>query len=200
VYGKGEILSDRYFNLPDHLPSDSLLIINNSKVIEARLHFRKNTGGQLEVFCLEHGDKYPDVSTAMQQKGNVEWICQIGGAKKWKEDAEGEMAHAGWAKAYLLDMGVQPTLPALPKPEQTFAGIPDIIRKSYDHEIMVTNQCNDLGKEAMKTADHLLYQLANKFLQEQQEELGKLQTLLDKLAAFGEDKIAMRLLDDELAG
>jgi S-adenosylmethionine:tRNA ribosyltransferase-isomerase len=84
VYGKGEILSDRYFNLPDHLPADSLLIINNSKVIEARLHFRKNTGGQIEVFCLEHGDKYPDVSTAMQQKGNVEWICQIGGAKKWK--------------------------------------------------------------------------------------------------------------------
>jgi S-adenosylmethionine:tRNA ribosyltransferase-isomerase len=84
VYGKGEILSDRYFNLPDHLPADSLLIINNSKVIEARLHFRKKTGGQLEVFCLEHGDKYPDVSTAMQQKGNVEWICQIGGAKKWK--------------------------------------------------------------------------------------------------------------------
>lgn len=84
VYGKGEILSDRYFNLPDHLQADSLLIINNSKVIEARLHFRKNTGGQIEVFCLEHGDKYPDVSTAMQQKGNVEWICQIGGAKKWK--------------------------------------------------------------------------------------------------------------------
>jgi S-adenosylmethionine:tRNA ribosyltransferase-isomerase len=84
VYGKGEILSDRYFNLPDHLPADSLLIINNSKVIEARLHFRKKTGGQIEVFCLEHGDKYPDVSTAMQQKGNVEWICQIGGAKKWK--------------------------------------------------------------------------------------------------------------------
>jgi S-adenosylmethionine:tRNA ribosyltransferase-isomerase len=84
VYGKGEILSDRYFNLPDHLPADSLLIINNSKVIEARLHFRKKTGGQIEVFCLEHGDKYPDVSAAMQQKGNVEWICQIGGAKKWK--------------------------------------------------------------------------------------------------------------------
>jgi len=124
----------------------------------------------------------------------------VGAAKRWKEDAEGEMAHAGWAKAYLLDMGVQPTLPALPKPEQSFAGLPDIIRKSYDHEIMVTNQCNDLGKEAMKTADHLLYQLANRFLQEQQEELGKLQTLLDKLAAFGEDKIAMRLLDNELAG
>ena len=84
VYNQGKLVSDRYFNLPDHLPADSLLIINDSKVIEARLHFRKSTGGQVEVFCLEHGDSYPDVSTAMQQKGSVEWICQIGGAKKWK--------------------------------------------------------------------------------------------------------------------
>jgi S-adenosylmethionine:tRNA ribosyltransferase-isomerase len=85
IYREGEIASDRYFNLPDHLPADSLLVINNSKVIEARLHFRKSTGGQVEVFCLEHGENYPDVSTAMQQKGSVEWICQIGGVKKWKE-------------------------------------------------------------------------------------------------------------------
>ncbi len=84
VFDKGELLSDQYFNLPLHLPTDSLLIINNSKVIEARLHFRKSTGGQVEVFCLEHGDNYPDVSTAMQQKGSVEWMCQIGGVKKWK--------------------------------------------------------------------------------------------------------------------
>lgn len=84
IYREGEITSERYFNLPEHLPEQSLLIINNSKVIEARLHFRKSTGGQIEVFCLEHGENYPDVSTAMQQKGSVEWICQIGGVKKWK--------------------------------------------------------------------------------------------------------------------
>ena len=84
VYREGEMTSDRYFNLPDHLPENSLLIINNSKVIEARLHFRKSTGGQVEVFCLEHGENYPDVTTAMQQKGSVEWICQVGGVKKWK--------------------------------------------------------------------------------------------------------------------
>jgi S-adenosylmethionine:tRNA ribosyltransferase-isomerase len=84
VFDKGELLSDQYFNLPLHLPTDALLIINNSKVIEARLHFRKSTGGQVEVFCLEHGDNYPDVSTAMQQKGSVEWMCQIGGVKKWR--------------------------------------------------------------------------------------------------------------------
>ena len=84
VYGKGELLSDRYFNLPDHLPADTLLVINDSKVIEARLHFRKSTGGHVEIFCLEHSSIYPDVSTAMQQKGSAEWICQIGGVKKWK--------------------------------------------------------------------------------------------------------------------
>lgn len=124
----------------------------------------------------------------------------MGGAKKWKADSEDELGHAQWAKDYLLDMGVQPTLPALEKPQQSFTSFCDIIRMSYDHEVMVTNQCNDLAKEAMKSGDHLLYQLANKYMQEQQEELGKLQTLLDKLEAFGEDKIAMRLLDNELNG
>lgn len=84
IYRQGEIESDRYFHLPNYLPAGSLLVVNNSKVIEARLHFRKKTGGQVEVFCLEHGDNYPDVNTAMQQKGSVEWICQIGGVKKWK--------------------------------------------------------------------------------------------------------------------
>jgi len=122
----------------------------------------------------------------------------MGAAKAWKQDSLDELSHAQWAKDYLLDMGIQPTLPLLPKPEQTFAGLPDIIKKSYDHEILVTNQCNDLAKEAMRNGDHLLYQLANKFLVEQQEEIGKLQTLKDKLEAFGEDKIALRLLDNEL--
>jgi S-adenosylmethionine:tRNA ribosyltransferase-isomerase len=84
IYREGEINNERYFNLPDYLPENSLLIINNSKVIEARLNFRKSTGGQVEVFCLEHGENYPDVSTAMLQKGSVEWICQIGGVRKWK--------------------------------------------------------------------------------------------------------------------
>lgn len=52
----------------------------------------------------------------------------------------------------------------------------------------------------MKYGNHLLYQLAMKYLQEQQEELGKVQTYMDKLEAFGEDKIAMRLFDNELKG
>ena len=123
----------------------------------------------------------------------------MGAAASWKKDSDDEMGHAEWAKTYLLDMGIQPVLPALEKPLQTFQGLPDIIRKSYEHELLITKQVNTLGVEGQKTNDHLLYQLAIKYLQEQQEEIGRLQTLLDKLHAFGEDKIAMRLLDNELA-
>lgn len=122
----------------------------------------------------------------------------MGAAKAWQADADGEMEHAGWAKEYLLDMGVQPEIPALPKPQQSFTGLCDIVKLSYKHEVMVTEQCNELAKQAHKSGDFLLHQLAHKFLVEQQEELGKLQTILDKLEAFGEDKIALRLLDNEL--
>ena len=124
----------------------------------------------------------------------------MGAAKAWQTDADGEMEHAQWAKEYLLDMGVQPEIPALPKPVQSFTGLCDIIKQSYKHEVLVTEQCNELAKQAFKNSDHLLYQLANRFLKEQQEELGKVQTLLDKLSAFGEDKVALRLLDNELGG
>jgi ferritin len=110
------------------------------------------------------------------------------------------MVHAGWAKSFLLDMGITPKTPALKEPPQTFAGLPDIIRQSYAHEILITQQCNELASHAMKYGNHLLYQLAMKFLTEQQEELGKVQNLIDQLEAFGEDKIAMRLFDHELKG
>jgi len=122
----------------------------------------------------------------------------LGAAKQWLKDAEGELEHAQWAKDFLLDMGVQPKLPALQEPPQTFQGLPDIIRKSYEHEIVVTQQCNDLAKHAMQYGNHLLYQLAIKYLQEQQEELGKLQNLLDKLKAFGENPDVIKMLDNEL--
>lgn len=124
----------------------------------------------------------------------------MGAASAWEKDAQDEIKHAQWAKDFLLDMGVTPKLPALKEPPQVFAGLPDVIRKSYDHEIMVTKQCNDLATHALKHSNHLLHQLSMKYLQEQQEEIGKLQTLLDKLEAFGEDGAALRLLDNELAG
>jgi len=84
IYKEGQIESTVYIQLPEHLPTNSMLILNDSKVIEARLIFQKHTGGKVEVFCLEHDSVYGDVSSAMRQKAGVNWWCQIGGVKKWK--------------------------------------------------------------------------------------------------------------------
>ncbi|WP_439506814.1 S-adenosylmethionine:tRNA ribosyltransferase-isomerase [Sediminibacterium sp.] len=74
-----------YANIADELPAGSLLVFNNTKVVEARLHFQKPTGGLIELFCLEPADHYGDITSAMLQKGKVQWKCLVGGAKKWKE-------------------------------------------------------------------------------------------------------------------
>jgi S-adenosylmethionine:tRNA ribosyltransferase-isomerase len=86
VFKSGKISESQYKHLDEHLPSDSLLIFNNTKVVEARLIFTKPTGGQIEIFCLEPHDQYADITTAMLQKGKVLWKCLVGGAKKWKEE------------------------------------------------------------------------------------------------------------------
>jgi len=86
VYKGGVIEESVYKNLAAHLPADTLLVFNNTKVVEARLIFTKATGGVIELFCLEPHDQYPDITTAMLQKGKVLWKCLVGGAKKWKAE------------------------------------------------------------------------------------------------------------------
>ena len=87
VYKDGMLEESAYKALASHLPADTLLIFNNTKVVEARLLFTKATGGVIELFCLEPHDQYSDITTAMLQKGKVLWKCLVGGAKKWKAEA-----------------------------------------------------------------------------------------------------------------
>ncbi|HTE12337.1 MAG TPA: S-adenosylmethionine:tRNA ribosyltransferase-isomerase [Chitinophagaceae bacterium] len=84
VYNNGNIVPAIYRDIDRFLPADSLLIFNNTRVVEARLLFRKQSGGMIEIFCLEPGDQYADVSTGMLQQNKVQWKCLIGGASKWK--------------------------------------------------------------------------------------------------------------------
>jgi S-adenosylmethionine:tRNA ribosyltransferase-isomerase len=84
VYRQGKISEDKYQNIAEYLPSKSLLVFNNTRVVEARIFFQKATGGVIEIFCLEPDDSYPDITTAMMQHGSVKWKCLIGGASKWK--------------------------------------------------------------------------------------------------------------------
>ncbi len=83
VYQSGEIGEKHFYDLPGLLPAGTLLVCNNTKVILARLHFRKETGALIEVFCLEPY-RPADYALSFQQKGSVEWLCMVGNLKKWK--------------------------------------------------------------------------------------------------------------------
>ena len=84
VYRHGEVSDDRFYNLPEYLPQGALMICNNTKVIQARMHFRKETGALIEVFLLEPADP-TDYELMFQLTGHCSWLCMIGNLKKWKE-------------------------------------------------------------------------------------------------------------------
>lgn len=84
LYRHGEVSGDRFISLPEYLSSGSLMIFNNTKVIQARLHFRKETGALIEVFCLEPIQPN-DYVLNFQQTEHVAWLCMVGNLKKWKE-------------------------------------------------------------------------------------------------------------------
>ena len=84
VYRHGQVTEDRFTSLPDYVPAGSLMVFNNTKVIQARLHFRKETGALIEVFCLEPIEPN-DYALNFQQTEHAAWLCMVGNLKKWKE-------------------------------------------------------------------------------------------------------------------
>ena len=84
VYRHGEVSDDVFYHLPDHLPSGALMVFNNTKVIQARMHFRKDTGALIEVFLLEPAEP-SDYELMFQTTGHCAWYCLVGNLKKWKE-------------------------------------------------------------------------------------------------------------------
>ena len=84
VYRHGEVSDDTFYHLPDYLPEGALMVFNNTKVIQARMHFRKETGALIEVFLLEPAD-LTDYELMFQLTSHCSWLCLIGNLKKWKE-------------------------------------------------------------------------------------------------------------------
>lgn len=84
VYRHGDISETRFHEIPRYLSPDDLLVCNNTRVIQARLHFHKATGALIEVFCLEpHTPR--DYQLNFASTGTVTWTCLVGNLKKWKE-------------------------------------------------------------------------------------------------------------------
>jgi S-adenosylmethionine:tRNA ribosyltransferase-isomerase len=82
IYNNNTIREDVYKNIADYLPENSLIVFNNTRVVNARIRFQKNTGGVIEVFCLEPANM--EMSLAMQAESEMNVLCFIGGASKWK--------------------------------------------------------------------------------------------------------------------
>lgn len=84
VWRGNAITEGHFYDLPDHLEQGDLLIYNNTRVIQARLHFQKETGAQIEIFCLE--PRTPaDYLQAFEETETCVWKCLVGNLKKWKE-------------------------------------------------------------------------------------------------------------------
>lgn len=92
LYRQGEVGEDVFYNLPKYLPKGALMVMNNTRVIQARLHFRKtnekgeNTGALIEIFLLEPAQP-ADYEQMFQTTDRCSWLCLVGNLKKWKEGA-----------------------------------------------------------------------------------------------------------------
>ena len=85
VYRDGQVSEDLFYHIGNYIAPDSLLIYNNTRVIQARLEFHKPTGARIEVFCLEPLEPR-DYQLSLSSTKGCTWKCMIGNAKKWHDE------------------------------------------------------------------------------------------------------------------
>lgn len=95
VWKEGKIVEDIFLHVSTHIPEKSLLVFNNSKVIQARLRFMKHTGSVIEIFCLEPLHIHGDYAVALNARQSCVWKCMVGGLSKWKQEALEMPLHIG---------------------------------------------------------------------------------------------------------
>ncbi|RYG54742.1 MAG: S-adenosylmethionine:tRNA ribosyltransferase-isomerase [Chitinophagaceae bacterium] len=84
VYRNGEITTGSYANIAPLLPGNSTLVFNDTRVVNARIVFKKESGAKIEVFCLEPTSAAAGFEKVFSSTGSSEWKCFVGGASKWK--------------------------------------------------------------------------------------------------------------------
>ena len=94
LYKGGVVSEDIFSSLPQHIPHGSLMIFNNTRVIQARLRFRKETGAQVEVFCLEP-ESPADYQQIFQQTRECVWQCLVGNSNRWKSGVLSQVINIG---------------------------------------------------------------------------------------------------------
>lgn len=135
VYQNQTITHTEFYRIADFLPANTLLVFNDTKVIPARLYFRRDTGALIEIFLLQPQNHSQTVHEAMRQTGECTWECMIGNKKRWKEDEvirfsdgnsvqvlaqlinrDQNLVHFSWQPAGLSFAEVLPQLGEIPLP------------------------------------------------------------------------------------
>lgn len=109
IYNKGSISHDIFKNITHYLPQGALLVYNNTKVIQARLHFRKATGALIEVFLLEPYLPH-DYEQIFQARCSCQWVCMIGNLKKWRTSSTAECPSRPSLSRTIMVGGIDVTL------------------------------------------------------------------------------------------
>lgn len=85
LWRNGSITDHTFRDIPELLPTGSMVLLNDTRVVNARLMFRKGSGAVIEVFCLEPAAGGP-VDDVLRSRGEAVWVCSIGNARRWKGD------------------------------------------------------------------------------------------------------------------
>lgn len=85
IYRNGQVSEKIFRELPSLLPENSIMVFNDTKVVPARLHFKRESGARIEIFCLKPVDPI-DYNISFSSTGRCVWKCIIGNGKRWKDD------------------------------------------------------------------------------------------------------------------
>jgi len=99
------LIHSQFSKIGDYLPQNTLLVLNDTRVIHARLLFRKESGSKIEVFCLHPVSPFTEISLAMQVQESTTWQCMAGNQRKWKigETLEMPLNDKGTLRATLVE-------------------------------------------------------------------------------------------------
>ena len=153
VYNKGEISERKFSEITGLIKEKSFLIFNNTKVINARIFFRKETGAKIEIFCLEPANN-KSIEVAFSERSECEWKCMVGNASKWRNER--------LKKNFSID-GIEYNVFA----EKTFGAKDDFtIKFSWNNGLSFADVINEIGctplppyiKRFPDNSDELRYQ------------------------------------------
>ena len=130
-----------------------------------------------------------------------EWLDNkgyFGAAKMLADWSNEEIEHAGWAREFLESYDYLPEVGAIAEVPTEFKSLKDVMSKSYDHEVDITEQCNELANRVVKASCFCALPLALKYVEEQTDELKKTTDWLARIALVADDPRELMLIDREM--